>query len=102
MTDRDLSWIKDVDIADLLDKDVKLVHEWCGIDVLISLWERFSSMNIYVSTKPLDKIKRRYIKKHWTGRNLKELCSLLGVSERFVYEVLEEKGVIHPGQEPLF
>jgi len=103
MSDKDLSWIRSIEIEDLLDKDVKLVHEWCGTDVLIVLWEKFSSMSIYVSTKPLDRIKKRYVRKHWNGHNLKELCALLDVSERFVYEVLEEKsGSVHPGQEALF
>jgi Mor family transcriptional regulator len=102
MPDKSLDWIRDVAFEDLLDKDVKLIHEWCGRDVLIALWENFSSMNLYISTKPLDRIRKRYIRKYFTGGNVKELCARLNVSERFVYEVLEEKGVVHEGQEALF
>jgi len=102
MSDRSLAWVRDIEIEDLLDKDAKLVHEWCGLDVLMKLWEHFPSMNIYVSTTPLNKIKKRYVKKHFNGHNVKELCKLLDVSERFVYEVLEEKGIVHKGQEGLF
>lgn len=102
MNDKSLTWINEIEIADLLDKDMKMIHDHCGVDVAIMLWENFSSMNIYVSTRPLDKIKKRYIKKHCNGHNIKDLCRLLDVSERFVYEVLEEKGIIHTNQEPLF
>ncbi len=97
-----LSWIKDVDgIEDLLDKDVRLIQEYCGIDVLITLWEHLPSMNIYLSTKALDRIKKRYIRKHFSGNNVKELCVLLNCSERFVYDTLEEKNIF-PGQTGLF
>ncbi len=102
MPDKSLAWVKEVEIDDLLDKDMKMVHDHCGVDMAIALWENFACMNIYVSTKPLDKIKKRYIKKHCNGRNIKDLCRLLDVSERFVYEVLEEKGIIHINQENLF
>lgn len=101
MPDKSLEWIKEVDFEDLLDKDAKLIHEWCGTEVLIALWQHFASMSIYVSTKPLDRIKKRYIKKHCNGSNIKELCSKLNVSERFIYDVLEERGIIHEGQERL-
>jgi hypothetical protein len=94
MPDRTLDWVRDVEIEDLLDKDVKLVYDHCGLDILIKLWEEFPSMPIYMSTSPLNQIKERYI--------IKELCRLLDVSERFVYKVLEKKGVIHKGQEGLF
>ena len=102
MPDRTLDWVRDVEIEDLLDKDVKLVYDHCGLDILIKLWEEFPSMPIYMSTSPLNQIKERYIKKYCNGHNIKELCRLLDVSERFVYKVLEKKGVINKGQEGLF
>jgi hypothetical protein len=84
-------WLKDVGIADLLSGDMKLVFECCGIDTLITLYEHFASMEIYVSGKPLDRIKRRYIETFFTGNNVKELCVILGASQRFIYDVLEEQ-----------
>lgn len=102
MPDKSLAWVKEIEIEDLLDKDMKLVHDHCGVDMAIALWENFSSMSIYVSTKPLAKIKKRYVKKFCNGHNIKDLCRLLDVSERFVYEVLEEKGIVHINQENLF
>ena len=102
MPDKSLSWIREIEFTDLLDKDAQLVYEHCGLDVFIAVWEALPSMNLYISTKPLDRIRKRYIRKYFTGGNVKELCARLNVSERFVYEVLEEKGVVREGQEGLF
>jgi Mor family transcriptional regulator len=101
MPDKNLSWLDDVEIGDELYGDLKLVHEWCGREVLKKLWEHFPSMSIYVTTKPLDRLKRQYVKKHWNGRNLKELCSRLEVSERFIYDTLEERNQL-VNQQSLF
>ncbi len=32
MPDKSLSWVKEIEIEDLLDKDAKLVYENCGLD----------------------------------------------------------------------
>jgi Mor family transcriptional regulator len=96
-----LDWVRETGIEDLLDNDLKLVYEWCGLDVVLSLLEHFASMTIYVSTKPLNEAKKRYIRTHYNGRNVKELCSLLSVSERFVYEAVGEARAIE-GQEGLW
>jgi len=99
--DRPLAWLDHVEIEDLLTGDMKLVYEWCGMEVLKSLFEHFSSMTLYVSTKPLNEAKKRYIKKVYNRHNMKELCSLLEVSERFVYETIAETRHVE-GQEGLF
>jgi len=91
MPEKGLSWVRTVDIEDLLDGDMKLVYEYCGTDVLLALWEHLPSLSIYTSVKSLDRIKRRYIEMHFNGHNIKELCAILKVSERFIYEVLEHK-----------
>jgi hypothetical protein len=92
-----LDWVRDVGIEDLLFGDLQLIHEWCGLDVLLCLLTHFPRMNLYISTKPLTEAKKRYIRQHFNGRNLKELCSLLDVSERFVYEVMGEAKGEGPG-----
>lgn len=99
--DKPLAWLDHVDIEDLLTGDMKLVYEWCGMEVLTSLFEHFSSMTLYVSTKPLNEAKKRYIAKVYNGKNVKALCSLLDVSERFVYETIAETRQID-GQQQLF
>ncbi|NLW36257.1 MAG: hypothetical protein GXY80_12405 [Syntrophorhabdus aromaticivorans] len=88
---RSCKWLEEIEIEDLLDGDMKLVYKYCGIETLVSLFDYFCSMSIYVSGKDLNKARKRYIRQHFTGNNVKSLCVKLGVSERFIYDVLEEK-----------
>jgi Mor family transcriptional regulator len=85
----DLQWLDRIEIADLLSGDAELVHKFCGKEVLKSLWANFPSMEIYMSMKPLNEAKKRYIRKYFTGANVKNLCMTLRVSESFVYKVIE-------------
>jgi len=101
MAERNLSWLDDIEIEDLLTGDLQLVHMYCGKEVLKKLWQAVPSIAIYVSTKPLDRAKKHYIKKHFNGHNVKELCLLLDVSERFVYNTLEERNELQK-QSSLF
>lgn len=85
-----LTWVKDIEIDDLLTGDMQLIQDWCGREILLALLEHFPSMTLYISTKPLTEAKKRYIKKHYNGKNVKKLCSALGISERFVYEAMKD------------
>jgi hypothetical protein len=87
----DLSWIDDIDISDLLDGDSALIVEACGVDTMKQLWENLPSMSLYVSTKPINAAKKRYIQKHYDGTNIKQLARKLGVSEKFVNDATFEK-----------
>ncbi len=86
-----LKWLEEIEIEDLLTGDSELIYQHCGREVLVSLWEHLSSLNLYVSTKPLDAARRRYIKAHFNGGNIKHLAALLRVSESFIYKMLEEE-----------
>lgn len=54
------------------------------------LWQSFSGISIYISTKPLRALQKLYIRKHYNGTNIKEIASKLGVSEKFVYNVIND------------
>lgn len=89
-----LEWIKELpaeEIAAALTKDIALIYDACGIDVLISLWTNFPSITFYVSTQPLAQLKRLYIRKNFLGNNQKFLAAKLGVSGSFVYDCLKNK-----------
>lgn len=85
-----LDWIREIRIEDLLDGDMKMVEEFCGKETVIALYQNFPSMNIYVSTKGLVAAKRRYVQERYDGLNIKRLAITLGVSERFIYQVISE------------
>lgn len=86
-----LEWLKEIEFEDLLTNDTALVATYCGLDVLIKLWEELPSMNLFVSTKPLIEAKRRYIEKYYDGHNAKKLAKILSCAERFVYDVVSKR-----------
>ncbi len=86
-----MEWLKEIEIEDLLTNDTALIATYCGMEVLLSLWENLPSMNLFISTKPLNEARKRYIKKHHDGKNVKKLAIVLNCSERFVYEAISEK-----------
>lgn len=96
-----LDWVKELEIDDLLDNDIKFIYDSCGLDLLLQLWENFPKMTLYISTKPLTEAKKRYIKKHFNNKNVKELCRKLDVAERFIYEAVSTSKPLE-GQETLF
>lgn len=75
---------------DLLDGDLQLIADFCGLDVLFILWKELPSLTLYISLKPLEAAKKRYIIKSHDGRNTKRLAKLLNCSEKFIYETLKQ------------
>ena len=84
-------WLKEIEIKDLLSKDAELVYDFCGLDVLISLWEALPSITLYLSLQPLAAAQKRYIAFHYDGHNLKQLAAKLKCSDTFVYDVIRGK-----------
>jgi len=88
-----VDWIKELsekEIEEFLEGDLQIVYQYCGLEALCLLWENLSGLNIYISTKPLRALQRLYIKKHFNGINIKELARKLKVSEKFVYNVIND------------
>jgi Mor family transcriptional regulator len=83
-----MNWLRDIEFEDLLDKDAQLIYQHCGLDVLCALWQNLPGITLYLGEKSLFEIKRRYIRKHHNGSNVKQLAAQLSVSERFVYEAI--------------
>ncbi|MCX5785700.1 MAG: hypothetical protein NTX59_08415 [Elusimicrobia bacterium] len=105
----DLSWIKKLDEKDIakhFTNDITLIYEHCGLEVLIKLWEKLASINLYLSEKPLMAMRREYIHKNYvktnTGNNAKELAVLLHVSEQYVYIALKDNSGSLPDDPKLF
>ncbi len=87
---KSLQWLKSINIRPHLTGDCEMLYQECGLDTLIHLWEKLPSMNLYISTKPLNDCKRVYIMQEYDGKNVKALASKLNVSERFVLKVLSQ------------
>ena len=107
--DENLSWLSKLDKDELykhLTNDAKLIYDNCGIDVLIKLWEKLSSVNLYLADKPLMDLRRLYIRKNYAktpaGDNAKELAVKLHISQQFVYLALQDKNGSCPDDPTLF
>lgn len=89
----EMDWLNEVEIEDLLDGDLRLIHDVCGKNVLFPLVANFSKMNLYINNRFLPEAKKRYIRKVY-DRNIdghaKILSHQLDMSIRSVFEALEE------------
>ena len=95
-----MSWINEIETEDLMTGDLKLIADSCGHDVAILLLHRLPKCNLYISEKPLFEAKKRYIRKHFNGSNVKDLAILLRVSEQFIYNCINQR--TSPNQTDLF
>ncbi|NTU42936.1 MAG: hypothetical protein HGA78_07765, partial [Nitrospirales bacterium] len=99
-------WITEVELEDLLEGDAALIHDHCGLDVLLSLLENLPGITLYLSEKPLFEAKKRYIRKVFDRTNpqasAKALAIKLKVSERFVYEALATTDKKDDRQQSMF
>lgn len=85
-----LQFLHDIDdMEKYLDGDASIIFELAGKDTLINLYlAGLDSMNLYLSSKPLNRMREAFILKHYNGKNIKELSIHLNVSERFTKEVV--------------
>lgn len=90
-----LNWLNDVpdnDVLSVIDGDALYIAEKCGIDTLFKLWRGGAlKQTLRISEKELIAVKKLYIRRQFDGRNVKDLSRLLEVSEKFVYDTLNEK-----------
>lgn len=85
----DAEILKDVSIKDMPNSDMELVAELCGIDVAVLLLQQLGGTQISIPKLGFRRLVERYIVTHYTGNNASELAVRLGVSQRFVFSVLE-------------
>ena len=113
-----LGWIQDMkrrEVDEVLtggssrkseDPSMKLIYKNCGLDTVIILWENLPNLQLYISEKPLNELRRRYVRQNFDPEKslacVKELAVLLGVSEKFIYEALAEDAKEDPRQTKMF
>jgi carbamoylphosphate synthase small subunit len=81
-----LDWVKEIDYNKYLDDEYSEIVELIGIDNFLKLINRYGKMNMYFSTKPLDKLREVYIKKNRRA-DVKDLARTLEVSTKYIYNV---------------
>lgn len=115
-TRQTLDWIRDMkqrDVDEVMkaptlrgeDSSMRLVYEDCGIETNILLWRTLSSVQIYVSERPLNELRRRYVRRFFDPDNpadsVRDLAVRLGCSEKFVRDALAEDPKEDPRQEKM-
>lgn len=103
--DENLEWLKQIPKEDLekyLSKDIRMIYEACGMDVLVTLWKNLGGLQFYLSTAPLNELKKIYARKHYNGDNAKELAITLGVTDRFIFAAQVDKNGSLPDDPKLF
>lgn len=88
-----LQWLNELEeeeLAKLLDRDLKLVFEYCKMSTLIDLLENLPSIQLYISKRSIDRAQQLYIIRHFDGGNHKELAAKLSCSLKYVYQTLKE------------
>ena len=112
-----LDWIRDLNQQDIKrvmlsqtnnDNDLSMrmiFREAGGIETCILLWRELSTLTLHISERPLNELRRIYIRQHYKAedpeRCTKSLAYLLNVSEQFVREALTEDQKEDPRQGKL-
>jgi len=92
MNENNLEWINEIDLNEVLSGYLLELAEIIGAEAAVNLAERFKKTTLYFSEKPLDDLKRIYIRKNYPAITARQLARKLGVSERFVFEVVSGTG----------
>ena len=85
-----LDWMKEVNWKEGLTEDLRMVLSVCGEDVLLALLERLPGHRIHVSTIPLRKAQRMYVRKFAGRKSAREIAVQIGASLSFVQKTLSE------------
>lgn len=71
-------------IEDLPSEDLRVLAEEAGVTAAVKISMRYGGTRFYVSRELPRKLAYMYVKKHYNGRNTKELVRAVGLSERTV------------------
>ena len=85
-----LSWIKTIDYKKHLDEDSSLIVQECGLETYLKLVQVIGNSRIYLSSKPIQSMKREFIKQNKENYSIRELQRMLNVSEDFVKSVIRD------------
>lgn len=85
-----LDWLDEIEWEDLLNSDMRLIKDKLGEQVLKELLIELKSIHLYVTDKPINEARKRYVDRFYNGRNAKELAIKLAVSEQFIYKTNKE------------
>lgn len=84
--------IEGMSIDDMPNGDMKLVAQECGVKVAIALLKKMNGTGIYIpKMDAFCKIIKGFVLKNFNSSNAKELAITCNISQRKVYEIIEEE-----------
>lgn len=85
--------LKALTIDDMPNADMRLVAEFCGVDIAIKLLEELPGIGINVPTNGFKKVLEKYACEHndGTGDTVKRIALIFNVSERHIYKLCAKK-----------
>ena len=81
-------------IDDLPNEGLQYLAQVAGMETAKKVLTHCAGMRFDIPIRPCRKAAKRYIEIHYNGNNARQLARTLGMSERFVYQVLSEKSEI--------
>lgn len=83
-------WVEEINYKEHLDEDGSLIVSEFGIDTYLKLLNVMGNSRIYLSSKPLTKMKKAFIKNNLDKYSIREFQRILDVSEDFVRNTIKE------------
>lgn len=75
---------------DLRSDDLRWLAETVGMKAAVSLAMGYPGMSFYIPKRCQSDLKLRYLRKHYTGSNMREMCRLLDISQTTAKRWLRE------------
>ena len=73
---------------DQIEGDLKLVAEQCGLDVAVRLHAGMAGCLVNVRKSAFKAAVERYVRQHYDGRNVQQLATRCGLTERAIYAIV--------------
>lgn len=83
---------ENISIEDMPNDDWVDIAKICGVDLAVKLLKDFAGLTIPVPKTWDEKLKKKYIKKHYNGdrKSMKKVVRVCDISERQVYQIYKE------------
>lgn len=98
------SLCRELTISDMPNEDLKIVAEFCGVEIALKLLRELPGISINIPKFGLQKISklREYIYQNLCKKSIKRIALDTGLSEVHIYRMLRETRKECPGQLDLF
>lgn len=86
----ELGWMKEVDWKEGLTEDLRMVLASCGDEAVLALLAKLAGHRIHVSTTPIRRAQRAYVRKFAARKSVQELALAIGASPSFIRREIAE------------